>query len=146
MELAIKTLEELTSLELLKIMQERVTVFVVEQNCPYQEVDELDERARHLWLSDGDNLVAYTRIIPYEHHTSFGRVLVTEDYRGNGYAQKIVATAIAYIREHDFASRIEISAQAYLEKFYQNFGFVSISDVYLEDEIPHVVMELPKKS
>ncbi|MGX7030295.1 GNAT family N-acetyltransferase [Vagococcus zengguangii] len=145
MKLIIKQLDEMSTLELLRVFQERVAVFVVEQNCPYQEVDELDERATHIWLSEGDEIVAYTRVIPYEHHTAFGRVLVNEDYRGNGYGQKIVAATIAYIREHDFAQRIEISAQAYLEGFYKNFGFIPISEVYLEDDIPHIVMEINEK-
>ncbi|MGX6961863.1 GNAT family N-acetyltransferase [Vagococcus xieshaowenii] len=142
MKLIIKKLDELSTTELLHIMQQRVAVFVVEQNCPYQEIDELDERAIHMWLAEGEEIVAYTRVIPYEQHTAFGRVLVNEDYRGNGYGQKIVAATIAYIQEHEFAQRIEISAQAYLESFYQHFGFESISDIYLEDDIPHIVMEL----
>ena len=145
MKLNIKQIDDMSTLEVVRIMQERVAVFVVEQTCPYQEVDELDERAIHIWLSEGDDVVAYTRVIPYDHHTTFGRVLVNEDYRGDGYGQKIVASAIAYIREHDVAQRIEISAQAYLEGFYKNFGFVPISEVYLEDDIPHIVMELTEK-
>ena len=145
MKLNIKQIDDLSTLEVVRIMQERVAIFVVEQNCPYQEVDELDERAIHIWLSEEDDVVAYTRVVPYEHHTTFGRVLVNEDYRGEGYGQKIVASAIAYIREHELAQRIEISAQAYLEGFYKNFGFVPISEVYLEDEIPHIVMELDRK-
>ena len=146
MKLTVKKLEDMSTLELLHVLQQRVAVFVVEQNCPYQEIDELDERALHIWLSEEEDIVAYARVIPYERHTAFGRVLVNEDYRGNGYGQKIVAATIAYIREHDFAQRIEISAQAYLEGFYKNFGFLAISEVYLEDDIPHIVMELDKNN
>lgn len=139
-----KLTAELTSRELLAIMKERVRVFVVEQECAYQEVDDLDEMARHVWFSDGDKLVAYARIIQDGDQVKFGRVLVAHEYRGHHLAQKLVDEVLAEIAEQFPNESVFIQAQSYLEKFYASFGFETISDEYLEDNIPHKDMLLTK--
>lgn len=140
--LQIKTTAELTPAELIIIMQARVAVFVVEQNCPYQEVDAKDATATHVMLWQGTKLVAYTRIIPHDdgQHISFGRVLVTKAYRGQQYGRQIVAATLDAISQHYPDQAIKIQAQDYLRDFYGSFGFKPVSETYLEDGIPHVDM------
>ena len=140
MQQQLKTFEQLTAQELFQIYQARTAVFVVEQQCPYQEVDEIDLCAFHLWLSEQQHLVAYTRIFFQNEYVHFGRVLVMPDFRGKGYAQTLLRSTLAFIQQQFPNYPIEIQAQHYLQAFYQQFGFVAISDVYLEDNIPHIDM------
>lgn len=130
----------MTALQWCHIVEERIKVFVVEQNCPYQEVDQDDYTAHHLLLiSDQDQLVGYTRIyLRDHHHATFGRVLVPKQFRGHQYGRKLVQETINATPNLP----IKIQAQAYLEQFYQSFGFKPISSVYLEDHIPHLDMVL----
>ncbi|MBF7017363.1 GNAT family N-acetyltransferase [Staphylococcus durrellii] len=142
MQLVIKKTEELSAIEITKIFQERVKVFVVEQNCPYQEIDEFDIESKHVILKDEDRIVAYTRIIEHENKISFGRVLVSIDYRGKNFGRKIVQETIDYIHEGNNKKKIYISAQEHLKEFYKSFGFEQTSAMYLEDGIPHIEMIL----
>ncbi|BAL61412.1 GNAT family N-acetyltransferase [Melissococcus plutonius] len=136
-----KQLKELTSEQFYRIAQLRISVFVVEQNCPYQEIDTLDEIAWHIWLEDEkDNIVGYTRVINYEDYASFGRVLIAPTYRNSGLGKSLVAHTISFINEKYPNQPIVISGQAYLKMFYESFGFQAISDRYLEDNIPHIKM------
>lgn len=146
LELVIKDTKELTVLELLEIMKARVKVFVVEQNCPYQEVDEKDAVARHIYLKDQEKVVAYTRIVPHEdaNYLSFGRVLVDKSYRKEHLGKRIVAETLAEIKRLEPQRPVKISAQNYLRGFYGSFGFQAVSDVYLEDNIPHLDMVLTR--
>lgn len=142
--LVIKDTDQLTKQELLTLMQERIRVFVVEQNCPYQEIDEKDNTARHVMLWNGDQLVAYTRIVEHDDqtHISFGRVLVVKQFRGHQFGQKIVATTIEEIKRLYPNRSIKIAGQSYLRQFYESFGFRAVSDIYLEDNIPHLDLVL----
>lgn len=142
MEYKIVNTQHLSTIELIDIMRERIKVFVVEQNCPYQEVDEEDENALHVMLKDQNKLVAYTRIIERENDISFGRVLVTEKYRKQQYGKQIVRQTIDEIKKRYKCGIIKISGQAHLQKFYESFGFKCVSECYLEDGIPHVSLEL----
>lgn len=142
MEYKIVDTQHLSTIELIDIMRERIKVFVVEQNCPYQEVDEEDENALHIMLKDQNKLVAYTRIIERENDISFGRVLVTEKYRKQQYGKQIVRQTIDEIKKRYKSGIIKISGQAHLQKFYESFGFECVSESYLEDGIPHVSLEL----
>lgn len=142
MEYKIVNTQHLSTIELIDIMRERIKVFVVEQNCPYQEVDEEDENALHVMLKDQNKLVAYTRIIERENDISFGRVLVTEKYRKQQYGKQIVRQTIDEIKKRYKCGIIKISGQAHLQKFYESFGFECVSESYLEDGIPHVSLEL----
>ena len=143
-ELVIKDTAELTPQEVITIMRARVAVFVVEQNCPYQEVDAKDETARHVMLWQDGQLAAYTRIIPHDDgvHISFGRVLVVAQFRRQHLGRQIVAATIAEIQRLHPGRAIKIQAQDYLRQFYGSFGFTAVSAMYLEDGIPHVDMVL----
>jgi ElaA protein len=144
MELLIKPTRQLTNLELINIFIERTKVFVVEQNAPYQEVDEADKDAKHVFFKEEDDIVAYTRIINDEDEDAiaFGRVLVNESYRGQNLGKKIVTATLGEIKTNYDTKHVRISAQARLQKFYESFGFKVASEVYLEDNIPHIAMTL----
>lgn len=143
MEFVIKKYEELTLDELYEILKARVNVFVVEQNCPYPELDDKDKRAYHVCLNENGIIKAYLRVldagVSYE-EASIGRVLTTE--RGKGYGDMIFAKGIEIAREKFNAEKIRIGAQLYAKGFYERFGFRQISDKYLEDGIYHIEMIL----
>lgn len=143
MEFVIKKYEELTVDELYEILKARINVFVVEQNCPYPELDDKDKSAYHVWLKENGIIKAYLRVlnagVSYE-EASIGRVLTTE--RGKGYGEKIFAKGIEIAREKFNADKIRIGAQLYAKGFYERFGFRQISDKYLEDGIYHIEMIL----
>ncbi|MFH5812043.1 GNAT family N-acetyltransferase [Companilactobacillus sp. FL22-1] len=138
--ITVKETNELSPKELIDILKARVAVFVVEQNCPYQEVDADDYNDLHVCLIENNELKAYTRIIVKADHITFGRVLVVKKYRQAGLGKKIVQATIDEIKQRFPNQPIQIQAQAYLQNFYESFGFKPISKVYLEDEIPHLDM------
>ncbi len=139
----LKKFEELNIEELYKILQMRSEVFVLEQECPYQDCDGKDEKSYHLFLEYNGNILCYLRIIPkgisYD-EMSIGRVLVSKDRRKKGLSREMMLIAIDFIERKLNEKSIRISAQKYLVDFYKNFGFKEVSDVYLEDEIEHVEM------
>jgi ElaA protein len=139
----IKKIDEISSIELYKILKARNEVFVVEQDCVYQDCDDKDLKSYHLFLEEEEKVIAYLRILPkglsYD-EISIGRVLVIKESRGRGLAQKMIVEAIKFIENELNETKIKISAQAYLEKFYKQHGFITVSDVYLEDGIPHIEM------
>lgn len=141
MEYRVKRFSELTTKEFFEIAKLRIKVFVVEQNCAYQELDEMDEQAMHTWLQEGSEIVGYTRIIDQGETITFGRVLVNPDYRGKQLGKKVLEETLKVIEETYPNRKIVISAQAYLIDFYGAFGFKTTSKVYLEDDIPHIQME-----
>lgn len=139
-----KTFDELSLYELYAILQQRVNVFVVEQQCPYPEIDGADHQAIHLWATQGLELVAYARIFLGTSTSGFsriGRVLSAHSARGTGLGRELMQRAIALCQTHSPNAPIRISAQVYLHDFYASFGFTDISDEYLEDGIPHIDME-----
>lgn len=140
--LDVRTTAQLAPQEIVDIMRERVKVFVVEQTCYYQEVDEKDDEAVHVMRRLNGELVGYTRVIPHDdgEHISFGRVLVPMQHRRHGYARQVVQDTIDWIHANKPGESIKIQAQSYLQKFYESFGFKPVSDVYLEDNIPHLDM------
>ena len=136
----VKSYEELSKDELLAILRARVDVFVVEQNCPYPEIDDVDndELTQHVFLFREQQLAAYARCYKKnEQYSAFGRVLVAQQFRGEGLATKLVQMAIYTCLEHWPDKAIMIGAQCYLTGFYQQFGFENVGDDYLEDGIPH---------
>ncbi len=139
--------DELTKDELYRILELRNEVFVVEQNCSYQDCDGKDVDAYHLLLEE-NGLVAYLRILKpgvYYPEYAIGRVLVKEKHRGKKYGKLIMNKGIDYIYKELGASTIRISAQSYLRKFYTSLGFEVVSDEYLEDDIPHLEMLAKRK-
>lgn len=143
MNFTIKRFEELTAAELYEIIMERINVFIVEQNCTYHDCDGKDYKARHLQAKEGPRLAGYLRILPpgvsYA-EASIGRVLVAQDFRRRGLGRSLMNLAIEYILTEMKEKQIRISGQAYLEKFYTSLGFQRVSDIYLEDNLPHIEM------
>jgi ElaA protein len=139
----IKKFSELENNELYQILELRCEVFVVEQNCAYNDVDNKDQDAYHLLLQDNKKIVAGLRIlkkgVSYD-QISIGRVVVNKEYRGRGIAKDMMLKAIEFIENNLGEKEIKISAQAYLIDFYKSIGFVEVSQVYLEDDIPHIDM------
>ncbi|WP_373742116.1 GNAT family N-acetyltransferase [Neisseria sp.] len=136
----IKSFAELTTLELWQIYHLRTAVFVVEQHCPYQEVDEADLSAIHLFAKNHEKPIAYSRIIHCEDCVKIGRVVVAVEARGSGLARELMSQAVKFAEK--FAKPIKIQAQSYLQGFYESFGFNAASEIYLEDGIPHLDMFL----
>ena len=139
-----KSFDALTLEELYELLKERVLVFVVEQECPYPEIDDYDQKAIHLFLrNDEDALIAYCRILPggtkYE-EVSIGRVLVTKDYRHKGIAHQLMDKAINTVYERWGNVPIKLQAQSHLKHFYGHHGFEAVSNEYMDDGIPHVDM------
>ncbi|GAX07489.1 GNAT family acetyltransferase [Secundilactobacillus silagincola] len=144
MKLSVKKTSELSVPELLEITKARIKVFVVEQECPYQEIDDQDDDAIHMILRVDGELAAYTRIIrnSSSNYVSFGRVLVVKKFRKQHLGREIVSATIEEIKEDFPGNDIKIAGQSYLLDFYKSFGFKPVSDVYLEDGIPHVDLVL----
>ncbi|CZQ96934.1 GNAT family N-acetyltransferase [Trichococcus ilyis] len=136
----IKSFEELTAKELHLIYKERTAVFVVEQNCPYQEVDDTDLVSIHFFKQLDDRLLAYARLIPEPDSVRIGRVLVPQSERTHGYGQELMQIVLEYAKLHFPELPIHAQAQAYLQQFYASFGFRPVSEIYLEDDIPHIDM------
>ena len=136
-----KIFEQLSTCELYEILKARVNVFVVEQNCPYPELDDIDYKSLHVWAEKDDAIVAYLRAyIKDEGTVRMGRVLTT--VRGKGYGAKLLKKGIEEIKKYFSPQKIYIEAQSYAIGFYKREGFVVCSDEFLEDGIPHVQMEL----
>jgi len=140
----LKRFNELTNEELHDIFRLRVDIFVVEQTCPYPEIDGKDPGALHLMYKENDEIVAYARLlspgISYD-EASIGRVIVAKSHRGRSLGYELLEQAVK-ITQAEYQHPIKIGAQAHLEKYYGSAGFVKVSDVYLEDDIPHIDMLL----
>lgn len=141
----IKPFKELSIDELYDMLQLRTKVFVVEQNCVFQDMDDKDRKAVHVLAYNGDDMVAYSRLLPagvsYT-QMSIGRVLTDTDRRKEGFGIRLMETSIEAMYKLYGRQPIRIGAQLYLQKFYEGFGFRQSSDTYLEDGIPHIEMIL----
>ena len=141
MKIYIKKFKELTVDETYNILKLRSEVFVVEQNCIYQDLDGKDELAIHLFYKKKNEIIAYTRIFKkgdyYKENPSIGRVVVSKKERGKEIGKSIMKESILYIKNNYNNKSIELSAQKYLDKFYKELKFYSLGDDYLEDGIPH---------
>ena len=138
----IKSFEELNKAELYQIIQLRTAVFIVEQDCPYPDLDDMDQDAQHLWIEDAGEIVCYLRVNPAGSRfsePSLGRIVTKKSHRNRGLAEMLIKRAIDLVSEKE-SRAIRISAQCYLEKYYEKFGFIKASEEYLEDDIPHIEM------
>ena len=136
-----KTFSELTVEELYELLRVRSEVFVVEQDCVYQDMDGEDQASIHLWLTEGDQIVALCRVCPAGTHmdeVSIGRVVTTE--RGKGYGKQIMRAGIDAARKYFGATVIDIEAQEYAKGFYEQVGFRQSSAPFMLDGIPHIKM------
>ena len=143
LDISIKTFNELSLDELYYLLQLRSEVFVVEQDCVYQDVDGKDQKALHVIGKKEDSIIAYTRIFKpgdYFKEASIGRVVVSKNQRYLKYGHQIMIASVNAVEDAYHTKEIKISAQKYLEKFYNNLGFKTIGDSYLEDGIPHLGM------
>lgn len=139
-----KRFETLSVSELYQVLKLRSEVFVVEQNCVYLDIDDNDSKAYHLLGMHNGKIIAYARLFKpqdYFEEASIGRVVVHADGRNKKIGHILMREAIASIRYHFREHKITISAQLYLKKFYESHEFIQISDIYLEDDIPHIRMK-----
>lgn len=141
--ITVKSFDQLTTTELHDILQLRSEVFVVEQDCVYQDVDGKDQKALHVFGEKEGNVVAYTRCFKpgiYFKEAAIGRVVVPKDQRKYGYGHSIMKASVAAIKDNYQTDAIKLSAQTHLKKFYETHGFSQIGEGYLEDGIPHIAM------
>lgn len=139
----IKAFDELTAHELYALLRLRTEVFVVEQNCVFQDMDNKDQASHHLLGWRGEELVAYTRIVPpglsYD-EPSIGRVVTSPVARGGGIGKLLMEESIGHVYHLYGRQPIRIGAQFYLKKFYESLGFLQTSEIYDEDGIDHIEM------
>jgi ElaA protein len=140
---SLKEFNDLSPKELYTILRLRSEIFVVEQNCPFQDMDNIDQHCAHLTCWKNEDLVAYARIVPpgfcYEGFPSIGRVITSMLVRRKGVGKELLRKSITET-EKRYNNSIRIGAQFYLLKFYESFGFIKNSDVYLLDGIEHIEM------
>lgn len=144
MNFLIKQFNELTTTELYALLALRSEVFVVEQNCVYQDLDGIDQQSIHLLFYNDLDLIGTLRIVPkglIYNEIAIGRVCLAQNYRLKGNGKALMQAGIEYVMKGE-KQAIRISAQAHLEKFYTNLGFKSTEKAYLEDGIPHIEMVL----
>ncbi|MEN1784013.1 MAG: GNAT family N-acetyltransferase [Bacteroidota bacterium] len=139
----IKTYDQLSKIELYGLLELRNAVFIVEQECVYQDLDGKDHMAVHVLGKVQNKLVAYLRIFKagdYFENAAIGRMVVAQKYRGKGISATMMHSAMNYINKKMNSPKIEMSAQTYLKAFYQRLGFKTVGQPYLEDDIPHIKM------
>ena len=138
----IKCFNELSTLELYSILELRMAVFVVEQNCSYLDLDGLDEISMHVWIESDRKILSYLRILPpgaIFNEASIGRIVTQASARKKGLGEELIRFSIHYIQE-EYQEAIRINAQCYLEGYYSKFGFVRTSDDFMWEDAPHVEM------
>ena len=142
-------IEDLSTLELFAIIKARESVFIVEQQCPYQETDDMDLHCWHLEVSVDNQLAAYARVvdpgIKYE-QPSIGRVMTISEFRKLKIGRSLMTEAIRFTEEKYPQMGIKIGAQVYLQKFYESFRFTAVTEPYDEDGIPHIDMIKPGRN
>ena len=139
----IKTFEQLTTKELFNIYKLRVDTFVVEQQCPYQEIDDIDLKSHHIYLKQGKDILAYCRLYKQNDGYHIGRVIAAVKHKG--YGTQIMKTAIKFAINILNEQSINIEAQTYAKKFYENLGFLTTSEPFDEDGIQHIKMKYTVK-
>jgi ElaA protein len=141
-----KTFKELNIDELYEILKLRIDVFVVEQTCFYPDLDGIDRHKEtiHLFCYQEGKIAGYLRILAkgqsYNDYIAIGRVIVAEHARGKGFGHQLMAEALSVCQKHFPEQQVKISAQEHLESFYSQHGFERVSQMYLEDNIPHIAM------
>lgn len=145
LDIYIKEFNELTLEELYYLLQLRSEVFVVEQDCVYQDIDGKDQKSLHVIGKKNNIIIAYTRLFKqgdYFKEASIGRVVVDKAQRQHNYGSQLIEASIIAINKVYKTTSIKISAQLYLENYYKKFGFKSTGNTYLEDGIPHISMQI----
>lgn len=137
-----KTMEQLSPLDVYQLLKLRQDIFIIEQECIFYDIDNIDQKSEHLLLKDGTKVIGYSRIVPAgEIFTapSIGRIAVHKDYRRMGLGKKIVQKSLDILAKEK-SNKVIIEAQNYLREFYESLGFVKISDLYPLDGITHIKM------
>lgn len=146
MQFLLKHFNDLSVHQLYDALQLREEVFQIEQDCIYKDVDDKDKSCWHLFLYKETELVAYCRLLPekisYDAYVSIGRVVSKAKYRRDGYGRQLMQEAMSQMQNLFPGQPIKISAQQYLQKFYESYGFVVEGEWYMEDNIPHIAMIL----
>lgn len=140
----INEFHQFEAIDLYRVLKQRQDIFIIEQDCIYNDIDTLDLVSRHLLLYDNNSLVAYCRIVPEGKKfdvPSIGRVIVNSDYRNLGKGKELMEKALDQLREEN-VSKVVIEAQEYLEKFYNSLGFLKRSEPYCVDGINHILMDI----
>jgi len=143
---SLKPFAALSAPELYQLLRLREKVFIIEQNCVYEDIDGKDAKALHVLGHQNGEIVAYARLFKpgdYFPLASIGRVVVDPSLRGTGLGHELMNAAVSFLGQNLSAQPIQISAQAHLEKFYKQHGFEARGAGYLEDGIPHVAMFRP---
>ena len=144
MNFILKYFDDLNADEVYDMLQLREEVFQIEQNCIYKDMDDKDRHCWHLLMYKEAELVAYARLVPgavsYPAYCSIGRVASKTKYRKEGYGRQLMQEAMLQVKRLFPGFPVKISAQAYLQKFYESFGFIKVSEPYMEDDIPHIAM------
>ncbi|WP_298155199.1 GNAT family N-acetyltransferase [Flavobacterium sp.] len=143
LQFTIKAFDTLSVSELYQLLRLRESVFIIEQNCIYQDLDNKDQKALHVIGTYNGKIVAHSRLFKagdYFEWASIGRVVIDQEYRDRKWGYPLMEASIAGISKYFGDNKIMISAQLYLQRFYENNGFRAMSDVYLEDDIPHIRM------
>jgi len=141
--------QDLSKEDLYRLLRLRAEVFIVEQQCPFQDLDNADQESLHVLGELNGELVCYARLLPAGVKfpaASIGRVVSAQSVRRDGFGRALMGFCLHSCREHWPQTTISISAQSYLEKFYQSFGFVTVRGPYPEDGIPHLEMHLGAES
>jgi ElaA protein len=133
---------DLTATQIYDILQLRELVFTIGQKCSERDIDDVDRKAMHYVRYAGDKLAAYLRVYAADDKLKLGRIVVHPEQQGKGLGKEMMVEVVDYLRSQYPNKQIEMSAQAYLEKFYQSFGFETMSDLYLEAGIQHLSMRL----
>lgn len=139
---SILSFQELSSETLYEILALRSAVFIVEQQCFYQDLDYKDQNAQHLLVHENNKLIGYGRILPYndENSMSFGRLVTALSHRRNGLGKQMMGLILNFLKNHHPKQTIKITAQHYLQNFYANYGFVVQGAPFDMDGLPHVLM------
>ena len=141
---SVKKFNELNIDELYQILRLRSEVFVVEQDCVYQDLDNKDQKALHLFISSNNEITGYTRLFEagdYFNNVSIGRVVVSGNHRDKKLGHILMKESIEAALKHYKTSKITLSAQTHLKRFYESHGFQQVGEGYLEDGIPHIRMD-----
>jgi ElaA protein len=145
MDFQVKTFNQLSAEQVYQILRLRSEVFVVEQECAYQDIDDKDQKALHIFAENESKIIAYARAFDvgiYHEKASLGRFIIKETHRGKNLGHKLVEASLQAVYQNYGKQKIHISAQQHLTKFYEKHGFKTVGEGYLEDGIPHIGMEV----
>jgi ElaA protein len=135
-------MSDVSAIDLYQILKLRQDIFIIEQNCTYDDIDNIDTCSEHIYLKNNNQVIAYSRIVPAGtkfHHPSIGRIIVHKSFRGKGFGREVVQRALKVLSERE-TEAVFIEAQNHLKEFYESIGFKQLSEPYPIDGIQHIKM------